>query len=373
MSLRRLDIAHFRNLDAVRLQPCAGINLIIGDNGAGKTSILEAISVLSTGRSFRATRTPAIINFEQEAYTLFAEVFNALAEHQQIVPVGISRNRQSEQQIRVAGQQARSASQLAELLPVQVINSDSFQLLEGSPKVRRQFVDWGVFHVEHQFFNIWQSSQKALKQRNKLLKYGKMHGSEQLDIWDEALSRYADQVDRLRADYIAMLIPEFESTLAELAFSGEVSLSYYRGWDKHTACLDVLRQNREKDWALGFTQSGPHRADLRIRVNKLPAVDVLSRGQQKLVVCALLLAQGRLMQKLTGKQSIYLVDDLPAELDSEYRNYLCQVLETMQCQVFITSVEADALTDCWSASTPMTMFHVKHGQLDHTPGSDTSR
>lgn len=79
------------------------------------------------------------------------------------------------------------------------------------------------------------------------------------------------------------------------------------------------------------------------------------------------------MQKVTGKQSIYLVDDLPAELDSEHRYYLCRVLEKMQCQVFITSVEADALTNCWSASTPMTVFHVKHGQLDHTPGPDSDR
>ncbi|OOV87370.1 DNA replication/repair protein RecF [Oceanospirillum linum] len=368
MSIRRLDIAGFRNLTSAQLQPASGVNLIIGENGAGKTSILEAISVLSTGRSFRASRTPAIINFEQDAYTLFAEVFNALAAHQQIVPIGISRNRQGEQQIRIAGQQARTASQLAELLPVQTINSESFQLLEGSPKVRRQFVDWGVFHVEHVFFPVWQAGQKALKQRNKLLKYGKMQGSAQHDTWDEALAGYAEQIDLYRARYVEMLIPEFKSTLSELAFSDEVSLSYYRGWDRTVSCLDALRQNREKDLALGFTQSGPHRADLKIRVNKLPAVDVLSRGQQKLVVCALLLAQGRLMQKVTGKQSIYLVDDLPAELDSEHRNYLCQVLEEMQCQVFITSVEADALIQSWSASTPMTVFHVKHGELDHTPG-----
>ncbi|WP_086480007.1 DNA replication/repair protein RecF [Oceanospirillum sanctuarii] len=366
MSLRRLDIANFRNLNSVRLQPAPGVNLIIGENGAGKTSILEAISVLSTGRSFRASRTPAIINFEEDAYTLFAEVFNALAEHQQIVPVGISRNRQSEQQIRIAGQQARSASQLAELLPVQTINSESFQLLEGSPKVRRQYVDWGVFHVEHGFFPVWQAGQKALKQRNKLLKYGKIQGSAQLDIWDESLAGYAEQIDQYRSRYIELLKPEFEATLSELSFSDQVSLSYYRGWERGSDCLDVLRQNREKDWALGFTQSGPHRADLKIRVNKLPAVDVLSRGQQKLVVCALLLAQGRLMQKVTGKQSIYLVDDLPAELDSEHRIYLCRVLEEMQCQVFITSVEADALIDSWSASTPMNVFHVKHGQLEHT-------
>ena len=373
MSLRRLDITHFRNLESLRLQPGPGINLIIGENGAGKTSILEAISLLSTGRSFRSSRTPAIISFDQDAYTLFAEVFNPLARHQQLIPVGISRNRQGEQQIRVAGQQARSASQLAELLPVQTINSEAFQLLEGSPKVRRQFVDWGVFHVEHAFFNIWQAGQKALKQRNKLLKYGKMHGSGQLDIWDEALAGYAEQIDRLRARYIEQLIPEFEHTLSALAFSDQVSLSYYRGWDRQTDCLTVLQQNREKDWALGFTQSGPHRADLKIRVNKLPAVDVLSRGQQKLVVCALLLAQGRLMQKITGKQSIYLVDDLPAELDGDHRSYLCRVLESMQCQVFITSVEADLLTDLWSAATPINVFHVKHGRTDHTPGDDTNR
>ena len=363
MTIRRLDVSSFRNLTGVSLEPGPGVNLLIGDNGAGKTSLLEAISVLSSGRSFRASRTPAIIQFEHNAYTLFAEVFNPLAEFQPIVPIGISRTRDSEQQIRISGQQARSAAQLAELLPVQVINSDSFQLLEGSPKVRRQYMDWGVFHVEHRFFPAWQAAQKALKQRNKLLKYGKITACQQLDIWDQALARYAEEIDNYRADYVSRLIPEFEHTLAELNFTLPISLSYYRGWDRHTDCLTLLQDNRAKDLAQGFTQSGPHRADLRIRVNKLMAVDVLSRGQQKLVVCALLLAQGRLLQKLTGKQCVYLVDDLPAELDSEHRQSLCQVLEQMQCQVFITSVEPDALASNWSAETELTMFHVEHGDI----------
>jgi len=373
MSLRRLDIAHFRNLSGVSLEPGAGVNLFIGDNGAGKTSLLEAISVLSSGRSFRASRTPAIIQFEQASYTLFAEVFNPLANFQPIVPIGISRSRDSEQQIRISGQQARSAAQLAELLPAQVINSDSFQLLEGSPKVRRQFVDWGVFHVEHGFFPAWQAAQKALKQRNKLLKYGKIEAIQQLDIWDQSLAQYAEQIDIYREAYIEKLIPEFEATLAELSFSDQVSLSYYRGWDRHTDCLSLLQENRAKDLALGFTQSGPHRADLRIRVNKLMAVDILSRGQQKLVVCALLLAQGKLLQKLTGKQCVYLVDDLPAELDSEHRRYLCRVLEQMQCQVFITSVEPDSLAESWSEQTDISMFHVKHGQVEHIGCDDRNR
>ena len=366
MTLRRLDISQFRNLSDVKIKPNTGVNLLTGDNGAGKTSVLEAISVLSVGRSFRASRTSAIIQFDQAHYTLFAEVFNPLAQLQPIVPIGISRNKDNEQQIRISGQQARSAAQLAELLPVQIINSDSFQLLEGSPKVRRQFLDWGVFHVEPQFFSLWQASQKALKQRNKLLKYGKMHAVQQLDIWDQALASYAEQIDQLRQAYVEKLIPEFEQTLAELTFSDVISVSYYRGWDRQTDCLSALQDNRSRDLALGFTQAGPHRADLRIRVNKLLAVDVLSRGQQKLVVCALLLAQGKLLQKLTGKQCVYLVDDLPAELDLEHRKYLCRVLEKMQCQVFITSVDQDALAACWSEHTPLSLFHVEHGKVTPT-------
>lgn len=363
MSLRRLDISHFRNLDHVSLTPNAGVNLLTGDNGAGKTSVLEAISVLSSGRSFRAGRTPAMIQFDRPEYTLFAEVFNPDMSLQPIIPIGISRNREGEQLVRVAGQQARSAAQLAELLPVQVINAESFQLIEGSPKVRRQFLDWGVFHVEHRFFPAWQAAQKALKQRNRLLKYGKMQAIQQLDIWDQSLAQYAEQIDLMRADYIEHLIPEFEKTLTELNFTEQITLSYYRGWDRDLSCYAMLQDNRQKDLEQGFTQSGLHRADLRIRVNKMLAVDILSRGQLKLVVCALLLAQGKVLQKMTGKQCVYLVDDLPAELDGEHRKYLCQVLEKMQCQVFITSVESDSLTECWSEQTPLTVFHVKHGEV----------
>lgn len=383
MTLRRLEISQFRNIAQAQLLPGEGINLLIGENGAGKTSVLEAISVLSTGRSFRSSRTPAMIRFEQHAYTLFAEVSSALDQHQPIIPMGISRNRDNEQQIRIGGQQARSAAQLAKLLPVQTINSESFRLLEGAPKIRRQFIDWGVFHVKPAFFQVWQSAQKALKQRNKLLKYGKMGGLNQLDIWDAALAEYAVQIDQMRSEYIDLLLPEFYRVLTELSqYDPELSttaaddvsqqsaqvyqalkLSYYRGWDRQQNYLQLLQENRVRDSQLGFTHSGPHRADLKLRIQRLSAVDVLSRGQQKQIVCALLLAQGRLMQTLNGKQSIYLIDDLPAELDHSHRASLCRVLEQMQCQAFISSVEADSITRVWSASAPLTLFHVEQGQI----------
>lgn len=110
---------------------------------------------------------------------------------------------------------------------------------------------------------------------------------------------------------------------------------------------------------MGFTQHGPQRADLRIRLGRRPAVEVLSRGQQKLVVSALKLAQGRLLEQSTGRSCLYLVDDLPAELDAEHRRVFCRLLETMRCQAFITSVEHDALVGPWETHTPIAMFHVK--------------
>lgn len=147
MSLTRVSVTAVRNLHPVTLS-LPRINILYGDNGSGKTSVLEAIHLLGLARSFRSARLQPVIQYEEAACTVFGQVMlaNGIASN-----LGISRERQGEFTIRIDGQNARSAAQLAETLPLQLINPDSFRLLEGAPKIRRQFLDWGVFHVEPRF------------------------------------------------------------------------------------------------------------------------------------------------------------------------------------------------------------------------------
>ncbi|QJD59854.1 DNA replication/repair protein RecF [Pseudomonas sp. gcc21] len=363
MPLKRLAVTGVRNLHPVTLLPSPRINIISGLNGSGKTSLLEAIHILGMARSFRSTKLQPVIQHEQDACTVFAEI---VLHTGQSCSLGITRNRQAEYQIRLNGQTARSTAQLAETLPLQLINPDSFKLLEGAPKQRRQYLDWGVFHVEHRFLPTWQRLQKSLKQRNSLLRRGRIERS-MISPWDAELVQAGEQIDMYRQAYLKALKPAFEQALAQLIDLPDLKLSYFRGWDKDKSLSAVLNAQYERDAQLGHTQAGPQRADLRLRIHGMNAADVLSRGQQKLVVCALKIAQGDLLrdsEKL--RDCVFLIDDLPSELDQQHRKSLCALLESLECQVFISCVEPEQLDGCWQEATPRAMFHVEHGQIMQT-------
>lgn len=361
MTLQRLFIQNLRNIEGVDFTPSARVNLIFGENGSGKTTILEAINLLALGRSFRSHKHKPLIRYQQPAFTVFGRVHTD--DHSE-VPIGISRSMDGEASFKANGVTVASAADLAVYLPVQVINSDTFLLLEGSPKVRRQFIDWLVFHVEPQFYPTWKAIQRCLKHRNSLLRRDRIDSFE-LASWDQELVALTEKIHELRA---ACLV-EFEASLSELLSEfvkvDGIKLSYYRGWDKERDYRSILAEGFERDQRLGYTQMGSHRADLKITVNGLDAAELLSRGQQKLLVCALKIAQGYVFSRMTGRKSIYLVDDLPAELDEKHRELLVHWLDAMQTQVFITGVEQEALLSSWRerAGVDLKMFHVEQGEV----------
>lgn len=361
MTLDRIAFQGLRNLAPLDLHPQPGINLLLGANGSGKTSLLEGIHILGMGRSFRTQHLKHAISHDADALALHARISGDPP-----LPIGVQRLRSvSELEMRMGGERVTRLAQLVDALPLQLINSDTFRLLEGAPAFRREFLDWGVFHVKHGFLQVWKGMRRALKHRNALLRHGRME-DRSLDVWEHELAQWGERLDALRSDYMASFIPVFEETLAALLSLPGLELRYSRGWDRQRSLSDVLQQSRDTDRQMGFTQQGPQRADLRIRLERRPAVEVLSRGQQKLVVSALKLAQGRLLEQQMGRRCLYLIDDLPAELDARHQQVFCQWLEAMRCQVFITSVEPQALSGAWQADTPIALFHVKHGRV--TPG-----
>jgi len=361
MSLARLRVHHLRNLESVDIEPSSRVNLIYGLNGSGKTSLLEAINVLALGRSFRSHKHKPLISHQQLAFTIFGRV---LADDAAEIPIGIQRNQQGEVMLKANGANVGSIADLAIFLPVQVINSDTFLLLEGSPKVRRQFMDWLVFHVEHQFYPQWKSLQRCLKHRNSLLRRDRIDPFE-LSTWDQELVQLTEQIHRFREQCMALFVPVFEQLLQEFVVLEGLELHYQRGWDKHKDYAQVLQDSFERDKRLGITHAGSHRAELRITLNGQDAAEILSRGQQKLLVCALKIAQGLVFSQVTGRKCIYLVDDLPAELDEQHRQRLVDWLYRMDTQVFITGVEQQALLAGWLDKPEITpkMFHVEHGRV----------
>ncbi len=356
-TIRRLTISAIRNILQLDITPSPTINVIYGENGSGKTSVLEAIHLLASGRSFRTSKLIPVINNEQEEAIVFAELEGGSQ-------IGLSKSRRKNHELRFRSERQRNWENVARELPVQILDSNSFLLLEGGPKSRRQFLDWGVFHVEQSFVANWRRTRKSIANRNLVLKH-RSPDYGQIAAWDSELCQAANEVHNARRKYFAAFLPLFGDIYRKIG--GEkaelLEIGYERGWDGDKELGDVLLENREIDARYGATQSGPHRADLLFRIRRSKAVEILSRGEQKTLVSAMKIAQGVLLSRARNRGCIFLVDDLPSELDRDNRAAVFQQLVEMGGQIFVTCVEVSALLDSLSAMPKVAKFHVKHGTI----------
>jgi len=355
MLLKQLQITNFRNLKNVEFTPIQGVNLIWGDNASGKTSLLEAIYYLSHVRSFRTQHVSDLILRQTPYLQLVASIQSS---DQQAIPLGIRRSL-NKSQIRVNKQPIKRVSDIAAQFPVLAIHPDSYKLITGSPSERRQYLDWGVFHVEHGFFRAWQRFKKALMQRNAALKSKQKHDICQL--WNTEISNTAHYIDQLRHNYFEKLKPYFNHLTQQFFLDDIVSIEYRRGWTKDKDIIQLLEENIQKDRLKGFTSYGPHRAEIIIKVNGQSAQTGISRGQQKTLVALMRLAQAMQFTEATNKPCVLLYDDLPAELDINHRQLILSVLSSMNIQLFLTAIEKQQID--LSAWPIKKMFHVEHGRL----------
>ncbi|KQA98007.1 DNA replication and repair protein RecF [Vibrio metoecus] len=361
MPLSRLVIQQFRNIKACDIRLSAGFNFLIGPNGSGKTSVLEAIYLLGHGRSFKSSLTGRIIQNECPELFVHGRICeHSLSSDQFELPVGINKQRDGSTEVKIGGQTGQKLAQLAQILPLQLIHPEGFELLTDGPKQRRAFIDWGVFHTEPAFYDAWGRFKRLSKQRNALLKSAQSY--RELSYWDQELARLAEQIDQWRESYVNQLKSVAEQLCRTFLPEFDIDLTYYRGWEKDQPYQSILEKNFERDQQLGYTFSGPNKADLRIKVNATPVEDVLSRGQLKLMVCALRVAQGQHLTELTGKQCIYLIDDFASELDSLRRQRLADSLKGTGAQVFVSSITESQVADMLDESSKT--FHVAHGVIE---------
>jgi len=354
MSLVHLEIARVRNLSSVRMAPCDRINLIHGQNASGKTSLLEAIHLLSLARSFRTNPIQHVIQRDHDTLTVFGRI---QGRGGQTTAVGIEKGRDLTR-IRINGQTVQKTSALAAVLPVQIINPDIHRILEQGPRYRRQFLDWGVFHVEHSFLPVWQAYHKALRQRNAALRAQSPSG--EIRYWDTQLIEQGQRLTELRRQYVAALAP-WLARYCQALLGSVPEMQYQSGWAQDLDFQAALEKGFERDRQQGFTHSGPHRADLVLRQDKMPVQNHFSRGQQKLLASAMRLAQIAQFRDVRDQIPVLLVDDLPAELDPDRRARLLSLLVESGAQLFVTATEA-GLIDTAGCET-VKMFHVEHGMV----------
>jgi len=347
--LRLLRAQHLRCLNSIELETDAAQNIIVGANGAGKTSILEAIYFLGRGKSFRSGHSSLLIQTGREKFDVFGQVIVDTEYHR----LGASHGPDG-LDIHLNGDTHVSVADLTTVLPVQIIDPEVHRLIQGGPKCRREFLDWGVFHVKHEFLIAWRRYRRALKQRNAALKQS---SSRQAVIaWDPELIEFGLQVDTARRTYLQHYLPLMSSISSEL-LQINANCRYLPGWQETQTLADALTASWERDRTYGATQIGPHRAELLIEADGHSARNRLSRGQQKLLSIALVLAQSLFVSRTLERKVTLLVDEPAGELDDDHLQTLMQILDCEELQLFITTLNLDSL--------PVTglkrAFHVEHG------------
>ena len=359
MALTRLLIKDFRNIEQADLALASGFNFLVGANGSGKTSVLEAIYTLGHGRAFRSLQAGRVIRHDEAAFVLHGRLEGKERE----ISVGLTKNRAGDSKVRIDGSDGHKVAELAQLLPMQLITPEGFTLLNGGPKYRRAYVDWGCFHNTPGFFNAWSNLRRLLKQRNAALRQVSRYS--QIRPWDQELVPLAEQISLWRAEYSAAISAEITATCSQFLPEFDLRFSLQRGWDKESDYGELLERNFERDRALTYTASGPHKADFRIRAEGTPVEDLLSRGQLKLLMCALRLAQGEFLTSQSGRRCVYLIDDFASELDDSRRRLLAERLKATQAQVFVSAISAEHVIDMTDEKGKM--FRVEQGKIAVQP------
>jgi len=354
MPLTSLSIDQFRNLAPVTLQFSPQLNLFIGANAAGKTSLLESLYTLARARSFRTRSLEKAIQIGATGFQLVATVRTA---QDRDIPVGL-RCREKKLIARINGQPVKRLSDLAALFPVQWLGGNLHRLIEEGPGYRRQYLDWGLFHVKPAYVSVWKRFQKLLKQRNAALRSSVP--TKEVRAWDYDLANSAEELHQFRENYISNLADVIKSVSRELLdLPEDIQIFYRKGWASEMPYLKALQIGLDKDREQRYTRSGPQRAELLFLYQNRPANECLSRGQQKLFVLALQVAQASLLRQITLQTSLFLMDDLGAELDAENQQRVMRLLHSIEAQAFVTAID-DPGESGWNVKV-VNRFHVKHG------------
>ncbi len=354
MWIDNLKVENCRLLDDINIVLSKDLNIILGENASGKTSLLESLSLLSSGKSFRTSHINNVISHNKSAVLVSARLNYQNKKSQ----IGIEKST-SKTRIRINKQDVYSQAELSRHLPITTMHPESIELITGAPSYRRSFIDWITFYLYPEFHEEWKSYRHILKQRNLCLKDSKHKYA--LPKWTDELIQLQPSITSFRIKAIDKLKKEITKVSKELLGNGKVELIFNNGFpadlklDKESL-KEFYSQKEEYDLRLKRTSSGVHRADIKIILDGKPAIQSASRGQLKLLAITLLLAQSTTINNDKVEKGIIVIDDLAAELDSENKTKLIKYLATLNQQLIITTTKKLEIE-----SIPYKLFHVKHG------------
>ncbi|MFI0413654.1 MAG: DNA replication/repair protein RecF [Candidatus Thiodiazotropha sp.] len=355
MHIEKIKIENLRNIANAELSPHKKINVIVGCNGAGKTTLLESIYLLARARSFRQLKTGRLIREGEEQLNLFTSFLKTATNNRH--HIGLQKT-VSETVIRKDGANLKKRSDLAKSLPLTIITPNIQRIIEDDPNNRRRLLNWGMFHVEHEYAFLVNSYKKTLIQRNNALRGSK----EQIKVWDSQLIQLGNEIDRRMLEYTKIWNQTLNTLIKVTDLIKPISLKVKQGWKEECSFAEALDSNSKIDTERGFTSCGPHRSDLKILQDGKPIKNIFSRGEAKIAAAIMLLSQTKILEDRTGESPVLLVDDLHSELDNERYANLLKLIEAMKVQSFVTTLDSDRSENLLSADA-FQLFHVEHGDI----------
>ncbi|NGY06493.1 DNA replication/repair protein RecF [Solimonas terrae] len=351
MRIVQLKADNFRLFDQLSLPLSGRLNLFVGENAAGKTTLLEMIYCLNRARSFRGSVPTELAGPARKQWTVFAATEDAEGVRHSLgvqwTADGVA--------LRCNGNPI-SSLELLQQCPAQILEPGMHRVVLEGPTYRRSFIDWGVFHVEHSFMFAWRRYRRALKQRNQLLRLRR--SEQEISAWEPELAESGEILDQLRRQHLQSIAPAVNSWIQAFLGEGQWTFDLSSGWKSESSLRNALQQQRSRDIELGATTVGPHRAELKIRADERSVRNRISRGQQKLLLAAMLLSQCGEIGRVRGAWPIILLDDFTAELAPRYQDRLISALLDYPGQSFVTAFEPIPALDSAGA-----MFHVEHGKV----------
>ncbi|WAW14921.1 DNA replication/repair protein RecF [Peptostreptococcus equinus] len=364
MYIKSVILKDYRNYKNLFIEFNENVNLIIGPNGQGKTNIVESISLMSIGRSFRTSKDKELIRFGCES--LYSSCSFNKRNLDKKIEIIIQKDKKG---IKVNGVSIKSIQELLGNLNVVVFSPEDLRLVKDGPKERRTFIDKEISQIMPRYYNILTSYNKILNQRNKLLKSYNIDYN-LLDVYDQSMADFGSEIYVIRNKFIKKLA-NISNNMHKNLTSGveELKIKYrnqikfdddnYDIGEVKNKILELMLENREHDCQTRTTKIGPHKDDLGIYINDIDVRLYGSQGQQRTASISLKLSEVELIKQEVGDYPVLILDDVFSELDQNRQKMLIDKLENIQ--MFVTS--ADPLHKHILSKNKYTIFNIDKGEI----------
>lgn len=349
MYVSKLNLKNFRSYENEEINFKDGVNFITGSNGAGKTNILEALSVLANIKSFRNVPDPNISKWQTEGYHISADLQES--EYKRFEVGFSSKEGKVRKKFKIDESEIKKLSDYYGKLLAVVISPSDISLINGSPDIRRSFFDSVISKIDSEYLNVLSDFKKIVSNRNNLLKAlreGKINNTSQLNPWDTLFAEKASFIIQRRIDFLSLFISIFNETYKKIADGDTAPLLKYInsiGCEDNASIIKKLLDVRIKDIMIGSCHVGPHRDEFLLsNENNIKFTNYGSQGQIRTAAIALKISEYKIIQRKLGKKAVILVDDIFLELDKGRRSNLVELISSGN-QVIFTMVNANLVDE----------------------------